>query len=242
MTSPALTGTKGGSGVYQRIISQIPQHKVYIEPFWGRGTIARKKRPAEITIGVDLDEAARASANGVAARFFLADGVQWLRDYLDRLPPETASGSNAATFGGFAVGEHFVYLDPPYLNCGEKYYDHWLTEEEHRVLCRLFLRLPCPAALSGYRSDVYDAELGGARAIDIPTVNRRGHRVTETVWFNYPEPTELHDTRYLGWDRRVRERIKRRVKNWSAGLARMPATERQAVWEACRVEFERLRD
>ena len=53
-----LTGTKGGAGVWQRIISEMPEHDVYIEPFWGRGTIAKKKRPAPYTIGIDLDPAA----------------------------------------------------------------------------------------------------------------------------------------------------------------------------------------
>lgn len=64
-------------------------------------------------------------------------------------------------------------------------------------------------------------------------MNRAGRRVTETVWFNYPEPLRYHDTRFVGIGRRERERIRRRVRNWSEGLKRMSPAERQAVLEAC---------
>ncbi len=272
-----LTGTKGGSGVWQRIISEMPEHDVYIEAFWGRGTIARKKRPARYTIGIDMDPAAITNGTG-SALMFRADGIQWLTDYClpARLPlpddsatvaraaelsdggptpdctPGTAAtlgvedhaaesrvpaGSRAAcTFGGVAWYRHFVYLDPPYLGC-RGYYRHELTEQQHRVLCRLFRRLPCPAALSGYRSNLYAAELRGIRSIVIPTVNRAGRRVDEIVWLNYDKPRRYHDVRFIGSGRRERERIRRRMKSWSEGLARMKPPERQAVFEACAAAY-----
>jgi len=239
-----LTGTKGGSGVWQRIISEMPLHRVYIEAFWGRGTLATIKRPAECTIGLDLDPVAVASGNDFGALMFLADARRWLKDYF-RLSRSTdaesyvaraaavAAGSGAATFAGAAVSEHFVYLDPPYLGCSG-YYKHELTEAEHRDLCQVFLALPCPAALSGYHSAAYAEELSGAtcRLIEIPTVNRAGRKVTECLWLNFPPPARYHDVRFVGSGRRERERIRRRVRNWRDGLARLPVAERQAVLEA----------
>lgn len=53
-------GGKGGDGVYQRIICQMPPHEVYIEPFLGGGAVMRHKRPARINIGLDLDATALA--------------------------------------------------------------------------------------------------------------------------------------------------------------------------------------
>src|SRR5688572_3474999 len=36
-TSMAYPGGKGAAGVHQRVINQIPSHKLYIEPFLGAG-------------------------------------------------------------------------------------------------------------------------------------------------------------------------------------------------------------
>jgi DNA adenine methylase len=51
-------GGKNGAGVFQRIISQMPPHDVYIEPFLGGGAVLRLKRPAALSIGIDRDRAA----------------------------------------------------------------------------------------------------------------------------------------------------------------------------------------
>ena len=55
-------GGKGGAGVYQTIINQMPPHTVYIEPFLGGGAVMAAKRPAGLNIGVDLDAEAIAQA------------------------------------------------------------------------------------------------------------------------------------------------------------------------------------
>lgn len=238
-----LTGTKGGSGVWQRIISEMPEHDVYMEPFWGRGTIAKLKRPAAITIGIDKDLAAIRSGDGHAT-MFRCDAIEWLRGYFrlqaatrpaahpDPATGDGASPADAATFGGFPWSRHFVYLDPPYLGC-RGHYRHELTEADHRELLGLFLSLPCQAAISGYMSELYSNTLRECRLVRIPTVNRAGKRVTECLWLNFPRPVWYHDTRFVGRARRERERIRRRVKTWSRGLAGMHPAERQAVFEAC---------
>jgi hypothetical protein len=231
----ALTGTKGGSGVAERIISEMPWHHVYVEPFWGRGTIARKKRPAAVTVGCDLDGDALAHGRHHATMFATC-GIQWLKDYfhLRRTPDgydaDTSDATRSLPLGAPAC-EHFIYLDPPYWGV-PPYYHHVLTEAQHRDLCRVFRSLPCPAALSGYHSELYADELDGMRLIEISTTTRRGP-ATEVVWFNYDQPSWYHDVRYVGKDRRERERINRRRKTWRAGLERTTPRERQAILQAC---------
>jgi hypothetical protein len=89
-------------------------------------------------------------------------------------------------------------------------------------------------------TDLYARELEGYRTLHIPTVNRAGNRVTEIVWLNFAPPARYHDTRYVGRNRRERERIKRRVAHWSQGLTRMQTAERQAVFEALSDTFRSL--
>jgi len=271
----------------------MPEHDVYIEAFWGRGTIAKKKRPAAITVGVDLDPDAISSGAG-SALMFQCDSLAWLCGYFHLVgsqdsealanatgcgggrPPSysascpagsspvaqnggtaaahkkaTAAGDAescdnagnanlssgeylAATFGGFPFDRHLVYLDPPYLGF-EHYYKH---RADHGKLIDLFLALPCPAMLSGYWSEYYAERLSGTRSISIDTVNRAGKPCTEWVWMNFEPPQRYHDVRFVGSGRRERERIKRRVANWSKGLAAMTTAERQAVFEACRNRYE----
>jgi DNA adenine methylase len=49
-------GSKAGSGVWQRIISQMPAHVNYFEPFLGHGAVLRRKKPAPaLNVGCDVD-------------------------------------------------------------------------------------------------------------------------------------------------------------------------------------------
>nr|AFR43996.1 Upf31.0 major outer membrane lipoprotein [uncultured bacterium] len=48
-------GGKGGAGVYQTIINNIPPHDTYIETHLGGGNILERKRPAARSIGIDID-------------------------------------------------------------------------------------------------------------------------------------------------------------------------------------------
>jgi len=178
---------------------------------------------------------------------------------LDHTPPAGDSGSNgradgsstAAPFSGsiqaLAAGSGdarstdparwFVYCDPPYLRCTRRtplrrLYRHELDEAGHRELLDVLLRLPCLVAISGYWSPLYAAALERWRCITFNAPTRGGAVGKEHLWMNYAEPAELHDYRYLGQGKRQRERIARKVRTWSAGLARLPLLERQAIVSA----------
>jgi hypothetical protein len=49
-------GSKGGSGVYQKIIAEMPPHDTYIETHLGSGAVMFHKPLAARTIGIDVDE------------------------------------------------------------------------------------------------------------------------------------------------------------------------------------------
>lgn len=126
-----------------------------------------------------------------------------------------------------------IYLDPPYLmatrSCQKPMYRHELSEAEHVELLRIVRALPCRVMLSGYWSELYAQALPGWRTETFWTTNRRGKRVQEWVWLNFPPPRELHDYTYLGQGYRERERIRRLQKRWRARIEKMPELERQAL-------------
>lgn len=214
-------GSKGGAGVAQKIISQMPPHETFIEAFLGTGVITRTKLPSAGSMGID----AHARCPGFelcrsvpAFTGICAHGPRWLAEY-----PWT--------------GRELVYCDPPYLfsvrRSTERLYRHEFGEDyEHQELLIVLKAIPVPVMLSGYHSALYAQMLPDWRTIEIPTVDRGGNRRIEVVWMNFPEPFELHDYRFIGANFSQRRDIKRKKERWKRKLQKMPALHRAAILQA----------
>jgi hypothetical protein len=136
-----------------------------------------------------------------------------------------------------------LYLDPEYLANSRSqggrrrrdacYRHPFETLAKHKALLRLAKSLPCLTMISGYPTDLYRVELEDAGWNVIPYIApTRGKPREERVWFNFPPPTAIHDTRYVGKDFRDRTRIKRKVGRWAKRFAAMDPLERQVIAEA----------
>jgi DNA adenine methylase len=215
----SFPGGKSGAGVYQSIINQMPPHDIYIETFLGSGGIMRRKLPAKISIGIDIDPdcAAKAARQIAFCNVQCVDSIEWLSTYQ-------------------WTGRELVYCDPPYLFEARRYqrpiYDFELDEAGHVRLLEAIKRLPCMVLISGYASALYEKELAGWRLVTF-TGQTRGRPAIEHLWCNFPPPAALHDYRYLGTDFRERERIGRKARRWRSKLDGLAPLERQAVLSAC---------
>jgi hypothetical protein len=143
-----------------------------------------------------------------------------------------------------------VYCDPPYLMNTRKSDRRVYAIEPsldsgrgevgdhdwHSRLLNALESLSCYVLLSGYLSELYELRLCQPkwRRSSYKVRTRGGETVSEYLWCNFPEPLELHDYRYLGTNRRERERIKRKKQRLSKKLLRMPTLERYAVLAAIR--------
>lgn len=247
----AYPGGKAGSGVYQRIISLIPPHRIYIEPFLGAGAVFRLKRPAEINIGVEIDPdvlrgwklpeapaVLQTVANGAGRLMAIREGGARRRsrelaavDLRWQLLCEDGIGFLR---NGRFCGDELVYCDPPYMietrSSGQRY-RYEMTGGQHRELLGILKRLPCMVMISGYWSDLYARELADWRHIEFEAMTRGG-MATEHLWLNFPPAVELHDYSYLGSNRREREQLKRQKARWVARLARMDELKRGALLSA----------
>lgn len=221
-TKPNWPGTKRGAGVAERLINMIPPHSLYVCPFAGHCAVADKMRPAARRVFCDLDrDALRFWNNRPPAELFQTDGIAYVEHLfelrrLDRVPTWR--------------GDAFVFVDPPYYpgTCGRGIYKHELSEAEHVRLLDVLVEIPAPVMLAGYRCELYDQRLADWRRIDYQVPTRGGHKM-ESVYLNYPPPDRLHDPRFIGSNKRERERIRRRQRNLAAMLRRLPAVERQAL-------------
>lgn len=218
-------GGKGGSGVMQTIINQMPPHKLYVEPFLGISPIMQYKRPANVSVGIDINPVVIKRWDRFEMRNLVkkcGDAFEWLNRYTNDLAiinPET-----------------LIYLDPPYLMETRKskraIYNHEMTDEDHQRLLDIILELGCMVMISGYFSQMYTSELREWRSITYQSQTRGGSPATEWLWMNYPQPTELHDYSFLGGDFRERERISRKRKRWINRLLKLPQLERAAILSA----------
>lgn len=227
----AYFGGKGSSGVYQTIINQIPRHEVFISAFAGHCSVLRKLRPASRTVAIDRDpDVLRWWAEQPEFSYV----ERWQGCSLDWLSHEFQLGRLGGGGSKRTTGDSiFVFCDPPYLRCTRKSNSSYLFEmdedAEHHRLIDIASRLTCYVMICGYPSDLYEDRLKGWRSIAYESVDRGGNKRPELFWMNYPEPVVLHDHRYLGSNKRERERIRRRCRNWRDGLNRMPRKEREAI-------------
>lgn len=220
-------GGKGGSGVYQRIISMMPPHKLYIEAFLGSGVVVKNKKPAELSFGIELDDylvcdwMRNNSFNLKNFRVQHANFIEWLNGYF-------------LSIRNYKPSEILIYADPPYLQNVRKskskiYRCEFMTEAEHLNLLTQLKSLSCMVMISGYDSSLYNEMLSTWRKEIFNTTNRAGQKTTETVWLNFPEPLELHDYQFLGNNFRERERIKRKRERWKNRLLKMDSHEKFAL-------------
>lgn len=128
--------------------------------------------------------------------------------------------------------EYFLFCDPPYVlseRATGKIYRHEMSDGDHLRLIGTVTTLRASryqVMICGYPSIIYS--LSDWFSIDhrVPT---RGGLQDERIWMNYETPRFLHDYRYIGSDRRERERIRRRQKSWQANLNAMPEQQKLAM-------------
>jgi len=221
-------GGKNGAGVAQKLINQIPPHRVYVEPFLGSGAIMRNIKPAKLSYGIELDETIYKKWSvwkgkpGINVKN--SDGISWLKNYEWK-------------------GDEFVYCDPPYMmetRTGRKIYNHEMTGKQHADLLTTLLTMSAAGVkimVSGYWSKLYAEKLSDWRLMQFKAMTRGGLK-TECVWMNYLEPAQLHDYSFLGENFRDRERIKRKIQRHVSRLNSLPMLERLAIIEAIKQGVE----
>jgi site-specific DNA-adenine methylase len=216
----------GKGGTYQKYINLMPPHEVYIESHLGGGAIMRYKRRAKRNIGIEIDPEIMeiwTSRNEIDFELIHGNAISFLKSY-----PFT--------------GKELVYSDPPYLReTRKKYYPLYKYEyslSHHIELLEVLKSLPCMVMISGYESPLYIKSLKSWHTHSFQATTHHG-MATEWIWMNYPKPAHLHDYRYLGDNFREREKIKLKLKRWTAKFKSMHALERQALLSALQAVNEK---
>jgi hypothetical protein len=222
----SFVGSKGAEGIAQWLICQMPFHKVYCEPFLGRGVVMKTKLPASLNIGIELDQ-------------------RTLTEFWTDSPARPGQPALAIVHGNaFDIlprlkvsRDWLIYVDPPYLlqsrSCKRRYYrNELMTASEHELLLTMLQDLDANVMVSGYWSNLYAAKLATWTMTHQWTTTRRGKRVQEFCWRNFDCADRLHDVRFIGPDYTRRQGSKRKVERWRRKFEAMALPERQAILRA----------
>lgn len=214
-------GGKGGS--FRQIINLMPAHRVYIETHLGGGAVLRNKRPAEKSIGVELDADVVASWEGhipEGATVVHDDAIRFLKAYR-------------------YTGDELVYCDPPYpkhVRRKTRIYRFDYTVADHEELLDVLRSLPCKVMVSSYDNSLYRDRLAEWQCATFSSASHVGAR-EECIWYNYDTPAVPWDTRFVGTDFREREQIKRRHERLIARISRMNSMERHLLFTSINEKF-----
>ncbi len=124
-------GGKGGNGVFQKIINLMPHHDVYIETHLGGGNIFFRKKRADLSIVIDID-------NRCTSRLAIRSNLP----AVNVINGDAAASLKNHTFDIYK--KTLIYCDPPYLletRTVKKIYQFEYTDEQHRELLETLLAI-----------------------------------------------------------------------------------------------------
>ena len=120
-------------------------------------------------------------------------------------------------------------------SCRQRMYTHEPSAEWHRNLVETLIYAASAGAavmIVHYPSPLYAEPLQSWRTWTYRSMTRAGKLATEQVWCSYPRPEVLHDSRWLGNNKREREKLTRRRRNLLDKIRRLPMAERQSLLDA----------
>lgn len=233
-------------------INELPPHDAYISATAGKDKVLYYKRPSarDVVIDPDPEPLKWWSLERPEIERHQCCGIEWLQFQFGLFSHATKKGGRRPTPKPVSTGRSaknwLVMLDPPYprevRSDRKRIYqfepsdtgDDW---DWHMNMLSVARRLPTLVVVCCYPNPVYDEQLADWRTVDYFSTVRSGARRKERLYLNYPPPTELHDYRYLGRNKRERDKIGRRHRNLIGKLKRLPPMERQAFIQTVR-EFE----
>ncbi|MFA5670505.1 MAG: hypothetical protein WC967_14795 [Balneolaceae bacterium] len=213
-------GNKAFPKQYMEIINIMPPHYNYIELCCGSSGVYRHKKLSDESLLVDIDKE-------------VIDILKKQNYPKTRLSRQNAIRTLQLITVPFYNEPTLIYLDPPYPKNSRSeqkdIYKYEMTDQQHIELLKELNRvseLGVMIVISTYDNPIYQEHLKGWNKHSYKT-SIHGKVKIETLYFNYPLPTELHDYRYLGKDCWDRQRINRKVSRKVASILKMPDLERK---------------
>lgn len=218
-------GGKNALGVWQWVVSLMPVHVFYGEPFVGSARVLREKLPALRSVVGDVTFEVVSWLNRQAipgVEIYHGCGVEWLE---------------CQDTCGQLSDEWLVYCDPPYprhVRSGRRLYGEEWSDDKHEHFLSVVAGLRCQVMVSSYASGQYESWLSSWNRFERHVMTRGGSR-TEVIWMNC-EPGQHVTTDVargrVGANWRERQRIEKKVNRWRDKFESLPRVERREILRA----------
>lgn len=162
------------------VLSYIPKHVVYVEPYFGSGSIFFDKDKAKIEVINDIDQD--------VYNYFkvIRDNPNEIIEQIMFTPFSIEEYHNSRIINEHDNEDVFIYCDPPYVLSTRKehLYNYDMTDEQHIELLEVLKRHKGKILISGYDNKLYNKMLKNWHKETIVTSSERGKRI-ECLWMNY---------------------------------------------------------
>lgn len=163
------------------IISHFPEHKIYVEPFFGSGACFFKKQPSYIETINDL--------NGDIVNLFRVcrEHPDELAKLINMTPYSREEFEYCYEHSDEPIENTLIYCDPPYTQSFRKkdMYAVEMDEEQHIKLLEEIIKSKSKIIISGYDNDLYNEYLSDWQTDTIKTTAQQGLHRTEKLWMNF---------------------------------------------------------
>ena len=174
------------------ILQYIPEHEVYLEPFFGiekaRKFIVRCYQGFGCSNRYKNGFRSSQQKNSPQTAKLWDEFPEVITIASERLKRAQIENLPAIELiNRYNTKDVFIYADPPYLHGTRKgyLYKHEMTNQEHVELLEVLLKNPGKVLLSGYDSELYNAMLSGWNKVSKDTQVENGLKRTEVLWMNY---------------------------------------------------------
>ena len=213
-------GNKKIEGVYQKIISLIPPCKYFVEGFAGSASISRiikKHIPAHIVILNDIDYTTHGLLSlGAHSYICHYDIITFLRLFLSM--PD--------------LSKCIFFFDPPYLHStrpsNTAIYNYEMSIESHSSFLSFILDFPARCILIHPTCEMYDDFLSHWNKSNL-SIRYHNKTSLETIYYNFPHPTNLLIDQFTGKNFTDRQRIKRKAARIVKKISSLPPLERSYI-------------
>ena len=198
----------------KRIVDLFPEHKSYLEPYFGSGAVLFTKELSSIETVNDLNDdvvnlfrVIQATPKELSEKLFLTPYSRTVYNRAWETNPHNEVDKAAIRLKQVQIENRpaldliseynrenvCMYIDPPYVlsTRTRKQYTVEMEDQDHQELLEILNQSKAKILLSGYDSKLYNKQLHNWERVEFAATAEHGLPRTEILWMNFQPKKQL---------------------------------------------------